>query len=430
MTVFFKETTDGTLATIGLDVNVKKDRPLLLFHPACDRNYPSSWQLLLDIGAEFIHICNDIGPVYPEMFRHESGYQYFTRFGDMNRYEGQVYHNSQLKINHRQIHIEGDARQTLDTLPLVDIYYDDYPHALFYEGGMDVKSYLEKVSENIVDGGLLIFDLKNFQHSNEVENWSYKLKQESLGGKVEYLGRAEWLNLTDIAIHNSSTAYVFKIHNEKEKSVQFSDWVKGVIPEYSCRNWLFSNISSRSVQKFSHIHSVSPDHYQEMWRNHIEYGSPMWSDYPAFETSVLDYVEYGKSIKRGEQKYLDDLIKKYENKPGIKTVKADIFDHLHWLWLNNYTVILRDKHEKKARRICPMLGQKLISVSSNQYLNSKIGWSGEESNAFKAIENKLQMIDCSRVATIIFGNGELPTKTNSSKFDELLVFHIDDEIIA
>ena len=46
MTVFFKETTDGTLATIGLDVNVRKDRPLLLFHPACDRNYPSSWQLL------------------------------------------------------------------------------------------------------------------------------------------------------------------------------------------------------------------------------------------------------------------------------------------------------------------------------------------------------------------------------------------------
>ena len=60
MTVFFKETTDGTLATIGLDVNVRKDRPLLLFHPACDRNYASSWQLLLDIGAEFIHICNDI----------------------------------------------------------------------------------------------------------------------------------------------------------------------------------------------------------------------------------------------------------------------------------------------------------------------------------------------------------------------------------
>ena len=52
---------------------------------------------------------------------------------------------------------------------------------------MDVKSYLEKVSENIVDGGLLIFDLKNFKHSNEVmKNWSYKLKQESLWGKVEY----------------------------------------------------------------------------------------------------------------------------------------------------------------------------------------------------------------------------------------------------
>ena len=47
---------------------------------------------------------------------------------------------------------------------------------------------LEKISENVVDGGLLIFDLKNFNHSNEVENWSHKLKQESLGGKVEYLG--------------------------------------------------------------------------------------------------------------------------------------------------------------------------------------------------------------------------------------------------
>ena len=38
---------------------------------------------------------------------------------------------------------------------------------------------------------------------------------------------------------------------------------------------------------------------------------------------------------------------------------------------------------------------------------------------FQAIESKLAMIECSRVATISFGNGELPTKTQSSKFDEL-----------
>ena len=77
-----------------------------------------------------------------------------------------------------------------------------------------------------------------------------------------------------------------------------------------------------------------------------------------------------------------------------------------------------------------MLGQKLISVSSNQNPNSKIRWSGDESNAFEAIESKLAMIDCSRVATITFGNGELPDKNQSSKFDELLIFHLDEDIKA
>ena len=107
MTVFFYQASDKTQVKTSLDVDIRKDRPLLLYHPACDRNYISSWQLLLDIGHEFIQICNDRWPAYPENLMNESGFQYWTRMGDMNKYDGQVYHRSEESVNHRQIHVEG-----------------------------------------------------------------------------------------------------------------------------------------------------------------------------------------------------------------------------------------------------------------------------------------------------------------------------------
>ena len=48
MTVFFYQASDKTQVKTSLDVDIGKDRAMLLYHPACDRNYTSSWQLLLD----------------------------------------------------------------------------------------------------------------------------------------------------------------------------------------------------------------------------------------------------------------------------------------------------------------------------------------------------------------------------------------------
>ena len=137
-----------------------------------------------------------------------------------------------------------------------------------------------------------------------------------------------------------------------------------------------------------------------------------------------------KSLKRGITKCLSDDFVKHENKPGIRTVKADIFNHLHWLWLNNYTVILRDKHFRKAARICPMLEHRLVSITkqteSNSLRNSQLIWSGENSNVLPTILNLANSQDMSKVATIVFGDGGIPKLPNSRGFDELLIFHITD----
>ena len=124
----------------------------------------------------------------------------------------------------------------------------------------------------------------------------------------------------------------------------------------------------------------------------------------------------------------EDFVK-HDGKPRIKTIYADIFNHLHWLWLNNYTIILRDKHVKKAARICPMLGHRLISITkqtnSNSLRNSKLRWTGDASNVLSSLVNLAKSEDLFKVATIIFGDGRIPSLSNNSGLDELLIFHLE-----
>jgi len=430
VTIYFYDNAESTNVRTSLDVDIKQDRPLLLYHPACDRNYTSSWQLLLDIGHEFIQICNDRWPAYPENLMNESGFQYWTRMGDMNKYDGQVYHRSEESINHRQIHVEGCASEVLATLPLVDIYYDDYPCVMFNQQNPTLTQYLDTICESVVDGGLLIFDMKNFKFSSNNKNLAYQLRYENNDNRVQFLGEAEWMNLADVAVIKTTEVMVFKIHHKATKTLNFSEWIKGVIPEYTCQSWHFDRLSHQVNPRFSHIHSVDSEYYLQIWNNHLEYGSPLWSNYPAKVIDKEDYIEEAKSLNRGTTKCLSDDFLKHEKKPGIKTVKADIFNHLHWLWLNNYTVILRDKHFRKAARICPMLEHRLVSITkqteSNSLKNSELIWSGAHSNVLSAIMNLAKSESMSKVATIVFGNGSIPKLPNSRGFDELLIFHIDD----
>lgn len=422
MTLFFENSNDGLNIKSGLDIEVRNDRPLIMYHPACDRNYVSSWQIMLDIGKEFIQICNDRWPYYPEDWRSESGFQYWSRLGDMNKYDGQVHHRATESIPHRQIHIEGDASEILETLPLVDIYYDDYPCALFDGYNPEPRAYLEKICQNVVDGGLLIFDLKNFSHSNEVENWGYRLKNEDMDGKIEYLGHAEWLNLAEISLHKSSKALIFRVKSGAKKNVKFHDWVKGVIPEYVCKDSLFKPSIMHNETRFAHIDSVDVEHHREIWNNHVEFGSPMWSDYPAPRFSIDQYVVQSRKMKRMNFEPLDYKITSHPRISKLSEVQDDIFDHLHWLWLSGYSVVLRDKHVKKARRICPMLGQKLISISSENYPNSKIIWSGKNSNVVEAMDLAITQKKGVKIATMAFGDLNHRELLANLGFDEILIF--------
>ena len=429
MTVFFYQATDKTQIKTSLEIDIKKDRPLLLYHPACDRNYTSSWQLLLDIGQDFLQICNDKWPFYPENLHNESGFQYWTRMGDMNRYDGQVYHRSEESVNHRQIHIEGCANEILESLPLVDIYFDDYPCALFDGVNPSLNQYLDRICDSVVDGGLLIFDMKNFKISHNEKNLAYQLRYENNDNRVQFLGEAEWMNLAQVAVIKTTEVMVFKIHHKATKSPDFSSWIEGVIPEYTCQSWLFDRLRNQANPRFSHIHSVDSDYYLQIWNNHVEYGSPLWVDYPAKTIETDDYIKESKSLKRDNIKCLSEDFVKHDGKPRIKTIYADIFNHLHWLWLNNYTIILRDKHVKKAARICPMLGHRLISITkqtnSNSLRNSKLRWTGDASNVVSSLMNLSRSEDLFKVATIIFGDGRIPSLPNNSGLDELLIFHLD-----
>ena len=93
-------------------------------------------------------------------------------------------------------------------------------------------------------------------------------------------------------------------------------------------------------------------------------------------------------------------------------------------------MILRDKHFRKAARICPMLEHRLLSITkqteSNSLRNSQLIWSGEHSNVLPSILELTKSEKMSKIATIVFGDGSIPKLPNSRGFDELLIFHITD----
>ena len=148
--------------------------------------------------------------------------------------------------NHRQIHVEGCAAEILETLPLVDIYYDDYPCALFDGVNPSLNQYLDKICESVVDGGLLIFDMKYFRFSFNQKNLAYQV-YENNDNRVQYLGEAEWMNLADVAVIKTTDVMVSKYIINPTDKVNFSEWVKGVIPipKLAVRRLHQENLGSR-----------------------------------------------------------------------------------------------------------------------------------------------------------------------------------------
>ena len=67
-------------------------------------------------------------------------------------------------------------------------------------------------------------------------------------------------------------------------------------------------------------------------------------DYPAVQT-LLDYKNMANQSREESKNILMIQSKKYR-KDSDKTVKADI-STISLVGVNNYTVILRDKHEKR-----------------------------------------------------------------------------------
>ena len=174
-----------------------RDRPLIVAHPGAHMNYLASWNVMVDNGAPFVLICDDLSPAYPDGWwssHSHQGAEYFARISNLKGI-GQAYRNPDLGFQNLLIHRGMEAKKSLNDFPFLDIMYTDFPE-IFLQEGFDFESKepvllqaASLLSSKVRDEGLIIFDLKNAIEEIILPKGLIEVDENI---SWEYMGKAEW----------------------------------------------------------------------------------------------------------------------------------------------------------------------------------------------------------------------------------------------
>ena len=414
-----------------------KDRPLIVAHPAAGSNYSAAWNVMIEHGEDFVLVCDDVGPHYPDEWPYhcdEVGAEYFVRMQNSTQGD-RVYRNPDLKFDNLLVHRQMTALEGFQSMPLVDVLFVDWLPP-FSENTPDLtfKKVAAAMADACRDGGIILLDEKareHFPHWFEFEDGEFGL---------EHLGRAEWPILSlEMTQRVGISAEVFRVHNAK-KQQGVDDFLSTLTMERRMSAKELKLMRKRMPRRNDSL----PDK-DEWWERkfdstfHQGFIAPEW---PMPQASPWDFGRY--------KLWIDDLIKNPERlKPisrDIRTLKigfkiqlihGDIKNHAEWLFLQNTSVILRAKQMVQCLEACPMLAERAIKLQPKweDPLIQEMKWSGE--NATPDLTKKL--LDLSKgqknVATIAHEQGELENLLSQCKqwlkdnpnagLECFTIFHLD-----
>jgi len=415
-----------------------EDRPLLVYHPAPDMNYVNSWSIMVENDQPFILFCDDMGPRYPDdlpFLETSLRMEYFARIANP-LIGGRAYRHPELGYQNMLVQRQKDANLGIEDLPLLDILYVDWLEPFIEKRGRNSYSdIIPKLATHVRDGGLIILDRK---HAETIPEW-FTYSQIILSTKkdvcIEHIGRGEWLiPYVDLENVRDVEAEIFVVKNLNQEKKNMDDFLASLMHERRLKpNELLKTRNKLPLRWPGH---PDKDSWMERYMEYLdrpESGEPYlpcpynnsWSykEYTTWVQSLIDRPEVLRPIPRKERT-LDLGIK-------VTLVHGDIRDHLDWLYVEDASLILREKLMSNCLSNWCWLQYKAVDLQPkwNRPLITKLKWSGKNSTPNLTLEI-LDLAKSSVVATIAHGDGSLKQlkrqlKKYQGEVEHLIIFHKD-----
>ena len=262
----------GPPVGFGLPIEVPEGRPLVVAHPAAAMHHHASFGLVSDAGHPFIHVMVDRGDYSPTGWginANEAGMATWQRIADTTQGHT-VCRKAGLSTPHWQVHIAGEAYQTLTNLPPLDVLYVDWlewlePHAPqpCRDFGNAISSFVHKVRE----GGLVVLDHKHKAMIETNHPWYANVNDDFVhlanGSLLANKGVVEWLSPDLYGDYQSHIATVYEVHHGLEGTLAEKDWEQAmhawtwtVMPEVS--------MSAKAVQAMLNSDPIPSIHPKAM----------------------------------------------------------------------------------------------------------------------------------------------------------------------
>ena len=421
-----------------------KDRPLIVAHPGAHMNYLASWNVMVDNGAPFVLVCDDLSPAYPDGWwsaHSQNNAEYFARISNPQGI-GQAYRNPDLGFQNLLIHREIEAKKGLKDYPFIDIMYTDFPE-IFLEGGFDFES--EKpvllqaaslLSSKVRNEGLIIFDLKNADGNISLPKGLIEINEDV---SWEYIGKAEWFIIpkgVDL-LHTGNQdvhAVIYKVRNKNEFPDCF-DFLASMMKERRLSVDELKNIKHLPPRWPFHIHQSE---YIDAWLRHAEFGGaepflhPMpldsaWKkeEYKQWIQWLMQHPDQLRTQKRHERTLtIGDV--------NVTFVHGDILDHLDWLESINASLVLRRKLLTNCLEKNPYLIKNSVNLQPRWDINpiSNLKWSGIDANQ-NLTDEIMKLSRTNTIATIVHGDSTINqlskalSKVKKNPVQRLILFHKD-----
>ena len=426
-----------------------RDRPLIVAHPGAHMNYLASWNVMVDNGAPFVLVCDDLSPAYPDGWwssHSHNGAEYFARISNPKGI-GQAYRNPDLGFQNLLIHRGMEAKKGLNDFPFLDIMYTDFPEIFLHEG-FDFESKepvllqaASLLSSKVRDEGLIIFDLKNTPEDISLPKGLIEVDENT---SWEYMGKAEWFIIPEGVdlFHTGNQdiqAVIYKVR-KKSKFPNCFDFLASLMKERRLSIGELQNIKHVPPRWPFHIHQSE---YLEAWLRHAEFGSaepflhPMpldsaWKN-DEYKEWIQWLVQHPEQLRPQERKERTMRI----GNVNVTFVHGDILDHLDWLESINASLVLRRELLTKCLERNPYLIKHSVNLQPRWDINpiSNLKWSGVESSP-DLTTLLMRQSKSNTMATISHGDATLTSiqhalRSNNCDLPEnLIVFHLDSEDYA
>ena len=396
----------GPPIDFGLPIEVPEGRPLVVAHPAAAMHHHASFGLVSDAGHPFIHVMVDRGDYSPTGWginANEAGMATWQRIADTTQ-GYTVCRKAGLSTPHWQVHIAGEAYQTLTNLPPLDVLYVDWlewlePHAPqpCRDFGNAISSFVHKVREE----GLVVLDHKHKTMIEANHPWYANLNDDFVhlanGSLLANKGVVEWLSPDLYGDYQSHIATVYEVHHGLEGTLAEKDWEQAmhawtwtVMPEVSMSPKAVQAMLNSDPIPSIHPKAMTQHQWMKAWlRQQEEHeGGPSflgptpplyaWPQgaYAAYLQWLLDHPSL---LLGGFEKRTYRLLGEAFN---LHVVHGDLIRLAPALHGPNAVLAVREGLRQKVVARCPRwLGQTLELQAPEPWMSNpvkRLKWSGED----------------------------------------------------